>query len=129
MLRFRNRLGPVQAVRWQVSRLWFGDQGVPQDTSRLQEVLRREVRPPVPVPVEESVMNGLIDENGKPIPEDRVQNIRETMRLLMLLTPHERGLLFFGEVAWLCETTHQVGCCEEYAREAAETKLRLMTVP
>lgn len=38
-----------------------------------------------------------------------------------------RNPLFFGELAWICETTHQVGCCKEHAREAAEVKLRLMT--
>lgn len=36
-----------------------------------------------------------------------------------------RDPLFFGEIAYLCETTHQAGCCEEHCREAAEAKLRL----
>lgn len=40
-----------------------------------------------------------------------------------------RDPLFFGEVAWVCEMTHQVGCCEEHCREAAETKLTLMGTP
>lgn len=37
--------------------------------------------------------------------------------------------LFFGETAWTCDTTHQVGCCEEHCREAAEAKIALMGTP
>lgn len=40
-----------------------------------------------------------------------------------------RDPLFCEEQAYQCQTTFQTGCCEEHAREAAETKLRLMMAP
>lgn len=40
-----------------------------------------------------------------------------------------RNPLFPGEIAFVCETTHQVGCCQKHCQEAAETKLQLMGVP
>lgn len=37
-----------------------------------------------------------------------------------------RDPLFSGEVAYLSDVTHQIGCSEEHCREAAESKLQLM---